>query len=485
MSCLESLVRVSNNQFEICIHESGPKRELNLPSKYKYLFTEYKGIFHRAWAINRGVKILATGKVLILMDGDLIVNSDWMKEVLSCDHPTTGWGRILWINEQGTDKFLKTKSYSEDHIEKRKTPSKGSAAGAITIISTELFSDLGGIPEDFTGSWGGEDNAFWSKLTAFDYKFRSLNSEILHLYHSKSTPRVTSVQKKAILMYYWTKAQWQEYVKAVGDNWGLPQPTDEFPSRDFIASADDTKLTMAMLSWIRPEKLIETLTSLDEILTIPVNLTLMVQGAETLDSTQKRTIRELASRFHRSDVFFTQGNVGTGPARRTLQIRALRRFNTPYLNFADDDTIYEKGSVEAAIDLLDRDLSIGIVGIRYKPNGYKLDRYLNPKVLGPQPLLSSAEEVDSTGSASAIIRREVFDLCKIDAEYKLGFWDLDFCLQARSIGWKIVNLRAFAGMKAINNFGGSREYRNGRMNKKKINASSAKYKAKWGLVKSV
>jgi len=406
------------------------------------------------------------------MDGDLIVNSEWYKELIQCSEPSVGWGRINWINK-------------DDEVEKTKTPSKGSAAGAVTVIPKDLFYNISGIPEDFTGSWGGEDNAFWCKLTSLGYKFKSFNSTITHLYHSRSTPRVRSVQKKVLPMFYWNKSQWQEHIKASAGFWGSRTPSSPDLDENFVSESSNAKLTIAMLSWIRPDKLIQTLTSLDETLTFPINLVLMVQGCETLSSDQKKIIKNLASRFYRKDVFFTQGNIGTGPARAHLQRRALTRFNAPYFNFGDDDTYYTEGSVEAAIDLLDKDRSIGVVGIRYKPKVYRLHKSIYPRILNPVEAKISAEYVDSTGSASAIIRREVFDLCRVDPEYKLGQWDLDLFLQARSVGWKIVNLKSFGGMKAINNWGGSPEYRAGRMDRKEINKSIARFKQKWGLVKAV
>ena len=481
-ACIDTLFKLSGGSLEICVHEVGSRPHLTLPSRCKYLFTEFSGIFHRAWAINRGVKKLATGDILVLMDGDLIINSEWMNELFSTSDPKVGWGKLNWLNQSGTKTFLKTGHLDNSYIDKTKYPKIGSAAGAITVIPSQLFHSLNGIPEDFYGSWGGEDNAFWFKLSSFGYKFKSFKSSITHLYHSNSTPRVKEVQRKALQMFYWNNLQWQEHIKN-SPNWGstipsLPEPEDY----NSISTKSKAPLTLAMLSWIRPDKLIQTLTTLHETLTIPINLTLMVQGCETLNSQQKKVIKELSSRFYRSDVFYTKGNIGTGPARKSLVERSLNRFQSPYINLADDDTYYTKGSVEAAIELMNKDLSIGVVGIRYKPKIYVLNSIINPCSISMKPVTSSMEYVDSTGSASAIIRREVFDLCKIDSDYKLGQWDLDLFLQARSVGWKIVNYQSFNGMKAINNWGGSKEYRVGRMNRTEINKSIKLFKQKWGLV---
>ena len=130
-------------------------------------------------------------------------------------------------------------------------------------------------------------------------------------------------------------------------------------------------------------------------------------------------------------------------------------------------------------------MSIGIVGIRYKPKIYLLDSHTDPKVLAPFNATKDLEFVDSTGSASAFMRREIFDTCRIDPSYIIGQWDLDLCLQARAVGWKIANYKAFPEMKAMNKWGGCAEYRRARRNREAIRNSIKRMKQKWGLRKAV
>lgn len=481
-ACLECLVSLSNNTFEICIHEVGSTRKLELTDKYKYLFTKYTGVFHRAWAINRGVKELSTGDMLVLMDADLIVTKSWIREILSCTKLSIAWGKLSFINKKGTDKYTKLKYIDKDLIEKTKSPSMGSAAGAAIIVPKDLFYQVKGIPEDFIGSWGGEDNAFWAKLKSFDNKIGRFKSEIFHLDHIPSTLRVAKIQRKVFPMFYWTKAQWEEYINMLDNSWGLSNPSiNDTPSINYISSVKSPKLTFAMLSWLRYDKLINTLISLKETLTISANMVIMVQGSERLDKTQRRTIRDLADKFASSDVYFTLGNIGTGPARENLVNRALKRFHSPYINLADDDTTYTESSIESAISLLDQDMSIGVVGIRYKSSIYRLNSHLDPTTFHVVKAEKPIEYVDSTGSASAIIRRDVFNLCKIDPTYIIGEWDIDLFIQARSVGWKIVNYQDSPKMKVINDFGGCPEYNRTRVDRSGINNSVRYFKNKWGL----
>ena len=479
-ACLEKLTSLYN--FEICIHEVGSESNLNLSSKYKYLFTEYSGVFHRAWVINRGVKELATGDMLILMDADLIITPEWIREIIPCRKLSIGWGRLSSLNDEGTAKYLKTKYIDKDLIERTRTPSMGSAAGGAMIIPSNLFHKIKGIPEDFFGTWGGEDNAFWAKLKSFGYEIGKLTSEIFHLNHSPSTPRIREVQRKIFPMLHWNTSQWKEYNRVIGDGWGAENSDFlDLPSIEYISSIEGPKLTLAMLSWLRYDKLINTLTSHLETITVPVNLVLMVQGVEKLNKDQKRNIRELADEFDGTDIFFTQGNIGTGPARKILLARALRRFYTPYINLSDDDTTYIDGAIESALDLLDDDPTIGVVGIRHKSKIFKLDSYLNPTTFNASDAEENIEYVDAVGSATAIIRREIFDLCNIDPTYIVGEWDIDLFLQARSVGWKIVNYKTVSEEGAINDWGGSNEYKRARMNRKEINNSVKYFKEKWGL----
>jgi GT2 family glycosyltransferase len=432
------------------------------------------------------VKEMATGDILILMDGDLLVTPGWVSEVLSCNILSTGWGKLSDISEEGTLKYLKTKYIDSSLVKSVRAPAMGGAAGGITVVPAKLFKYVGGIPEDFLGSWGGEDNAFWAKMKALGNEVNRFSSEVYHLYHSPSTPRVRTIQDKIKPMMSWNGSQWKSYIDYVGDSWGLPNPSQyREPSSEYIASKSNARVTLAMLSWLRYNKLIFTLEKLINTLTIPTNLILRVQGAEKLNDAQKVQIRSLAEKFNSNIVYYTQGNIGTCRARVDLIGRALKWFHTPYINIADDDTYYTKGSVEAAIDYMDNNLDVGVAGIRYKPEVYVLDSNIHPRTLFSRKAKKDIEEVASTGTATAFIRREVFDLCSIDPFYVIGYWDLDIFLQARSVGWKVTNIKLFEDMKGINDWEGNAEYRAWRVNRQEIWRSRRYFRQKFGLERTV
>lgn len=211
-------------EVEICVHEIGRKHIAAsfIPSGIcKYKFTKYDSdIMHRAWAMNVGVRELSTGSKIVLLDADVIVSSDWLEEIKKCDYPAVAWDSMCYLTEESTQRFLKNDFSKPIQLEKIKTPSLLGPAGGITIIDRKLFYEVKGVPENFEGTWGGEDNVLFSKLILFGYPFKHLKSRVFHLYHSKSTPRNMDILLFAREMLRWTKEDWDIELEKIGDNWG-------------------------------------------------------------------------------------------------------------------------------------------------------------------------------------------------------------------------------------------------------------------------
>lgn len=227
LECLVSLPR----EFEICIHEIGKERGLPEIKYCKYLFTEFHGIFHRAWAINVGVRELATREKIIIIDADVVIpTAEWVSEVNACQYPSVAWGTMHYLTEESTKDMLK-RNNKEIDFERTKTPRFDGPAGGITCIDREVFVKMKGVPEMFENTWGGEDNVFFAKLiTLGGYKFRYFRSPVMHLWHSKSTPRDNSQLKNAWNIMLWSKKQWQDELDRIGDNWGKVEYARRFDS---------------------------------------------------------------------------------------------------------------------------------------------------------------------------------------------------------------------------------------------------------------
>jgi len=223
--CLEKLKKleiISKDNIQICIHEVGYRRGLDddFVKDYTYLYTKFKGLFNRAWVINRGIREMATGEILILMDGDLITNAGWLKEIFNCNYPAVAWGTIFFLNKNNTKKYIDTGQIDTQNYRKRRVPNILGAAGGATFIPRKIFFDLKGIPEVFAG-WGGEDNIFLSKLNAYGYPTMKFRSTLYHLFHSHRTKGGDrNIVKKCQYIFKWNKQQWMEYNERIGDNWG-------------------------------------------------------------------------------------------------------------------------------------------------------------------------------------------------------------------------------------------------------------------------
>ena len=215
LRCLEQTV----GEAQICLHEIGTEQHLSDDGRYRYLFSKYDGVMHRAWALNRGVRHLATGSKLVLMDADLVVNRQWFEEIRRCRAPSVAWGRIYYLDRQSMEAYFAGKGgWSYWRIV---MPAIDGCAGGISCIDHELFFDVGGVPEDFEGTWGGEDNTLFAKILSRGYAFAHFSSQIYHLFHEPTTPRVEHKRQQARNMLIWSKGAWDRHIAAVGDQWGV------------------------------------------------------------------------------------------------------------------------------------------------------------------------------------------------------------------------------------------------------------------------
>jgi hypothetical protein len=215
--CIEYLPKDT----EICVAEIGRERHIKKLSGCKYRFFEYNNnINHRGWALNLGVKKISTGNKLILLDADIIVNPYWYEEVKKCKFPAVAWGTMHYLNKDSTKRVLKDDLSEPIIAEKVKYPRLDGPAGGISVIDREIFYKIKGVPENFENTWGGPDNTFFAKLRSYGYPFKCLRSSVIHLYHTKNTPRNLNIALKARDMLRWSKEQWDKELERIGDNWG-------------------------------------------------------------------------------------------------------------------------------------------------------------------------------------------------------------------------------------------------------------------------
>jgi len=241
----------------------------------------------------------------------------------------------------------------------------------------------------------------------------------------------------------------------------------------------ETLLSVAMLSLMRTNKLLAMLAHWNDYRYISTNLALRVQGAENLDTKNREEIMFWTKKtFDLIKVKFTHGNEGSGVPRHEMVQEALK-FDTPYIMTTDDDMFFPMGSIELLISILEDNLDLGAIDLYCHPNlnaweiGDKAMHYRPPKI--------GLDYCDGMGSASMIIRKEVFEKCNLDPKYFVGWGDIDFCLQMRKAGWKLAIL-TIPGYTAFNDTQGSpKEYKKIRNNVKYARNSAERFRKKWGV----
>lgn len=246
-----------------------------------------------------------------------------------------------------------------------------------------------------------------------------------------------------------------------------------------ILNTKEDLLSIAMLSLARTQKLLNMMDHWNTYKFTNSNIALRVQGAERLSKNRKKTIKKVVKKsFNKNFIKFTHGNQGTGIPRHEMVHKALE-FNTPYIMTTDDDMFFPQGSVELLITILEDNPKLGAVDLYCLPN-------LNAWEIGQKTMLFrpprlGLDYVDGMGSATMVMRREVFDECDLDSGYFVGWGDIDFCMQMRSAGWELAIL-TINGYTAFNdNKDNSKMYQKVRYNEKYARRSSVRFKEKWGL----
>ncbi len=225
LKCLSSL----RDYNQLCIVESGPSkvltwevlREVVKGVDVKYLKIYTTTPYNRAWNFNIGVRHLATFKIVVTVDADLVFPPDYTtiirKYVINEEYVGVAWSKLYYLNHKDTEATLKLPSYEVVISEPLRmvNPSKAGAAGGAFVSFRSTYFKFGGMDERFFGRTS-EDNAFWAKLEALGYTVQTLPASIFHLYHPIN-PVVAPNRQEVFRMLGWSKEKWLEEMKP---NWG-------------------------------------------------------------------------------------------------------------------------------------------------------------------------------------------------------------------------------------------------------------------------
>jgi hypothetical protein len=493
-ACISNLHELTKDldNVEICVHETAPERYITdeFIQRYgiKYLYSQWNEVFHRAWNLNVAAKMLTRGSVLLFMDGDLIVTEDWIKEVLASNHPAIAWGELKDLDEESTKNFLKTGFLGSSFTKIRK-PSIDGAAGGATLIPKNIFFDVHGWPEDFRGTWGGEDNIFISKLISFGYQPDIFSSCIFHLYHKHQTERKQSIRNKSQVLLKYSKEDWKK--KFISNpEWGtidspihlLTSVWEGFkePVISHILNEKEPLVTVTTISLMRYDLLLKSLEHNPQSTSLPLNICLRIQASELMKMEDKIKILEILEKnYSNHDVQFTYKNHGAGAPRYDVTRRAIEHFGTKYVAMIDDDIMMPKYGFEAMIAFLEDNAEYGVVSFNCHPST-RVWSIVGNKMKTSIPM-EPFEDTIAFGFASIMARAEIFESCNIDRGYFLGWTDTDFCMQINQAGWKmgLINLPIFH----IKNCRNTQypEYNRIRRNMNFIKESEKRFMEKWNL----
>jgi GT2 family glycosyltransferase len=177
-----------------------PETKDELPSWVRYIHTTlpYAEMpYSRAWSFNVGAR-LAVGKVLVLHDNDLLVPSDYAKEIVERfeeGHDVINLKRfIFYLGEVDSASTCSAEALSLDAAP---TAIMQNALGGTIAISRDAYLSIGGFDESFVG-WGGEDNEFWERAqtrSCWPYGYLPF----LHLWHAPQGEKLSSDRSTAKL----------------------------------------------------------------------------------------------------------------------------------------------------------------------------------------------------------------------------------------------------------------------------------------------
>lgn len=203
LATIESIATQVGARVECIVVEqdSNPTIRDQLPGWVRYIHTppSYDMPYCRSWAFNVGAN-LATGRVLVLHDNDLLVPTDYAAKIVQRtaeEYEVVNLKRfIFYLSEQQTVDYLRGDIKISD-VAPEAIMQNAEAGGSIGI-TRDAYDRIGGMDESFIG-WGGEDNEFWERAqTRRVWPYASL--PIVHLWHA-AQPRKQDLNNPSLVRY--------------------------------------------------------------------------------------------------------------------------------------------------------------------------------------------------------------------------------------------------------------------------------------------
>lgn len=162
-----------------------------LPAGVEHVFAFNPGAFNRSWGFNVGAA-RAEGTVLMLMDGDLLIEH-WalnaaLDACLSGVEAVNPYGRLVELSPAQSDRLCASTQMPNAVWPGTDRSDAGEYicfCGGAYLIDASFYRRIGGQDERFKG-WGGEDDAMSIKVSKLACRTIALSdSTAYHLFHPR------------------------------------------------------------------------------------------------------------------------------------------------------------------------------------------------------------------------------------------------------------------------------------------------------------
>ena len=183
-------------------------------------------IFNKSALLNEGARQCQPNSLILLLDADTILEDQALRKSISLARSVRSmikpFNKIVKLTEFETESLLSGNPQRVHSGEKTKAP------GGATLIRKSVYDLAGGHDENFL-EWGGEDNAFRASVQAQVGRQRTIQGDMIHLFHE-----INEIRPRANLIRY--KQKYQKQQKPAIELIKRLRPSDE-TNADFESKA--------------------------------------------------------------------------------------------------------------------------------------------------------------------------------------------------------------------------------------------------------
>jgi len=240
----------------------------------------------------------------------------------------------------------------------------------------------------------------------------------------------------------------------------------------------DECITVAMINYMREDRLIKTLENLVKSSTCKLNLVLQCQGYENIDFETISKIEEICKMFNDYELWFTYGNKGTAIPRYETTMKACE-YDSDYILILDSDMDIPNWTIERLVYEHKNRPEYGVISCWCNPSYAKWE--LKDDRLISSNVTKGFHQTEILGTGCAMIKKDVFKTSFFDTDLVIGFVDFHWCYEVKNNGW-LLGILADENHKLKNDKSyNTDEYKKERFIWDEIERSRKKFFDKWGI----